>query len=173
MCGIDYCATCPPTPPIVAWTEGRTHVRPKFGDGAQTMVAEYKRRTLLRRLVQEDPATAMQFPDYLAADDSLGPWVDHFASEARGFYDAFCAKIPAFSIYVYKHPVHHGRGLRGNKQRKARQRATRQARTLHISVFLFKEGGIAALRQMTTIAGRPMPPLRCEVVQPIEMAMAA
>lgn len=65
MCArMDFCMECAPTPEIVAYSEGRTHLVPTFGDGAQMSVAMQMRRDRFKELLRALDPSICDWPEY-------------------------------------------------------------------------------------------------------------
>jgi hypothetical protein len=101
MCGSDYCETCTPDAFMVAWTLGRHHTTPTFGDGAQQWVATSKRKSVFEQLLKGDRAAAMEFPEFLELHTTA---VCQFADLAYFHFDRLVARVTDFADYVRVRP---------------------------------------------------------------------
>src|SRR3989344_2337428 len=171
MCGLEYCQTCQPNDFITAWTDGRHHKIPMFGDSAQRMVAERKRYQTYTRVLTESPSAAMTFPEFLC--DTHRSSVEQFAIQASHNFDHLLTLLPAFTRYFNEHPRPHKISERGKRGRKLRKRANRAWRQHCIVHFVLYEGGIEMLRQMHVVLGRKLPEWLMPAESTMVMAMAA
>jgi hypothetical protein len=165
MCGEDYCETCHPDDNMVAWTEGKHHRRPTFGDYNQRRVAMWRRQETFDGLYLTKRAAAREFPEYLRMQPHA---VNVFATLAQPHYDRFVAALPDFARFVGNYVSDACRKPDG-RRRKRRERAQQRARILH---YLLNDGATAAMRQMHEILRRPIPSW-IALEEPVPLPMAA
>lgn len=156
MCGQDYCETCEPDAFMIAWTEGKHHTTPKFGDGAQEMVASRKRLETYRDVMQTDRTKAMEFPEFLWYSNGGVVW--RFAQAVSKSFTTLVARVPSFAGYVAEHPRPVSAYESGKAGRKRRKRANKAWRPHCIADFVQRKGGISALREMYAVVGDIAPP---------------
>lgn len=155
MCGLEYCQTCQPDLAIIAWTEGRAHQTPRFGDYAQRCVAERKRAAMWSRIKTEDPALAMEFPEFMHHHrKELRPFLDYMVI----YFDRLRARVPVFAAYIAEHPASPSGGKGKSRRRRQRNRRRSWMRNLVHNFFFVDRFGMASiLRQMLAAIDQPMP----------------